>query len=100
MLTMLERMRLTCCVLRHSDKMTARDQSRLRDFRGRRNGRYNISIETNPVKMRLETARHPSRKWSETDIKKPKMVWDRKAPFFLLLLLLLSERKKTAVHDF
>ena len=33
--------------------------------------------------MWLETARHPSRKWSGTELKKPKMVWDR----------MLSERR-------
>ena len=36
---------------RHSGKMTAHAQGRLRDFRARRNGRHNISIETNRVKM-------------------------------------------------
>ena len=35
----------------HSGKMTAHDQGRLSDFRARRNGRHNISIETNRVKM-------------------------------------------------
>ena len=36
---------------RHSGKMTAHAQGRLRDFLARRNGRHNISIETNRVKM-------------------------------------------------
>ena len=45
------RMRIETMRQRHSGKMTAHAQGRLRDFRARGNGRHNISIETNRVKM-------------------------------------------------